>query len=341
MNSLRSSVFRLTALSRCVGLRSSLLGQKPAVGLVVPLLQTRSYATAKAAPKARMDAKRAPIRRAVREEVEEEEEDEMDTPAEVISSDDVVGEVPQWNWIGEFPREDFSEKTDKVIAGTDFEPIPLDPVAFKEYFIRTFVFHPLRNNLTSVVADQFKHIRDCPIHYTHREYIGTGMLRGKRVPGTNKISMRLNVADLGFTEGQRKYFAALAGKRFHPGKGELKLACALYTLPEGTSLDPFFAISLLYPVLVPVSLFRSVLSVALFASSDADNIRYLYDLTSRLVDESLKGDAIDAALAAGRNPDEDPAVKVPSSPTAPLQSLTIASVLFFLSVFRCLLCEGA
>ena len=86
------------------------------------------------------------------------------------------------------------------------------------------------------VAEDFKYIRDCPVHYTHREYIGTGLLRGKRVPGTNKVTLRMNIADLKLTDAQRKYFAALAGKRFHPGKGELKMTCGLYTIPEGSGI---------------------------------------------------------------------------------------------------------
>jgi hypothetical protein len=140
-------------------------------------------------------------------------------------------------------------------------------------------------------ASQFKFINDCPVSYIHREYIGTGVLRGRPVPGVKKVALRLRVPDLRLTPAGEKYLYALAGLRARKSTGELRLACDLYPIVEG--------------VQVRIS---DYCCSHLSDTPALDNVRFLYDQACRLVDEASKADVIDAAVAAGRDPATDATV---------------------------------
>jgi hypothetical protein len=97
----------------------------------------RQYATGKAAPKERIAVKRAP-----RQVEKDEDDDEGEADNEMVfTSEDAGGsEQVEWSWIGEFPKEDFTEKTDRVAADKNWELEPLDKSSFANYLICTKIF---------------------------------------------------------------------------------------------------------------------------------------------------------------------------------------------------------
>lgn len=87
------------------------------------------------------------------------------------------------------------------------------------------------------VADpEYQYLYNAPVVYTHREYVGVGPTRGKTVPGVAKVQMRLKVADLALSDGQKHYLEALAGLRIRDG--HLILVSDTYPEPQGTPLLP-------------------------------------------------------------------------------------------------------
>lgn len=74
-----------------------------------------------------------------RPELEKQEETADDDSVTVFSSAQVSsvaeGKTPEWTWVGDFPRHDFSEATDNVKKDADFSA-SVDTAAFQNYTIR-------------------------------------------------------------------------------------------------------------------------------------------------------------------------------------------------------------